>query len=341
MESLMLRILAVANVYPTPQAPSLGTYVEQQIKGIRQIGLNVDVMFLDRAQKGTRTYLGLGPQIRSKIANFQPDVVHVMYGGVMADKVTRAIADRPTIVSFCGSDLLGEPLSGILRKLIAGYGVMASHRAARRACGIVVKSKNLQDVLPEDVERSKARIIPNGVDLERFQPLNRSKCRKRLGWSDQRFHVLLATSSGDPRKRPDLAKAAVEGANHTGVQAEMHQMRGVPHDEVPIWLNASDVVLLTSLWEGSPNIVKEALACNIPLVSVDVGDVRERIQGIEGCYLAAPNPGDLTAKLQMVHAGPRKVESRIKMQELSLERVALQLKEFYSEVLGRFEKRML
>ena len=144
----MLRILAVTNIYPTPQAPSLGTFVEQQIRGIRQIGLDVDVMFLDRAQRGMGVYLGLGPQIRAKIANFRPDLVHVMYGGVMADKVTRAIADRPTIVSFCGSDLLGEPLSGILRKLIAGYGVMASYRAARRACGIVVKSKNLQDALP-------------------------------------------------------------------------------------------------------------------------------------------------------------------------------------------------
>jgi glycosyltransferase involved in cell wall biosynthesis len=337
----MLRILAVTNIYPTPQAPYLGTFVEQQIKGLRQVGLDVDVMFLDRAQRGMGVYRGLGPQIRAKMSNFRPDVVHVMYGGVIADRVTRAIADRPTIVSFCGSDLLGELLSGILRKLIAGYGVTASYRAARRACGIVVKSKNLQDALPEDVDRSKVRIIPNGVDLERFKPLNRDNCRKRLGWNDNRFHVLFPTNSGDPRKRLDLAKAAVEAANHSGVQAEIHQLRGVPHEEVPIWLNASDVVLLTSLHEGSPNVVKEALACNIPVVSADVGDVRERIQGIEGCYLAVPEPGDLAAKLLMVHAGSRRVVSRIKMHELSLERVALQLKEFYSEVLRTFEKRML
>jgi glycosyltransferase involved in cell wall biosynthesis len=334
----MLRILAVTNIYPTPQAPFSGTFVEQQIRGIRQIGLDVDVMFLDRRQKGMSVYLRLGRQVRARIVSYQPDLVHVMYGGAMADEVTRAVADRPTIVSFCGSDLLGEPLSGILRKLLAGYGVMASYRAARRACGVVVKSKNLHDALPGDADRSKVRIIPNGVDLERFQPLNRDECRKQLGWSDHRLHVLFPTNSGDPLKRPELAKAAVEATNNSGVQAEMHQLRGVPHEEVPIWLNASDVVLLTSLHEGSPNIVKEALACNIPVVSVDVGDVRERIQGIEGCYLAVPEPGDLAAKLQMVQAGSRRVVSRIKMQELSLKRVALQLKEFYSEVLAAFEK---
>jgi teichuronic acid biosynthesis glycosyltransferase TuaC len=339
MEPWMLRILAVTNLYPTPEAPSSGTFVERQITGIREIGLDVDVMFLNRLQKGMGVYRGLGQQLRARIANYQPDLVHVMYGGAMADAVTRAIADRPTVVSFCGSDLLGEPLSGILRKLIAGYGVMASCRAARRAYGIVVKSQNLQDALPEDVDRSKVRIIPNGVDLERFKPLNRDKCRKRLGWSDHRFHVLFPATSGDPLKRPDLAKAAVEVSNLSGIQAEMHQLRGVPHEEVPIWLNASDVVLLTSLHEGSPNIVKEALACNIPVVSVDVGDVRERIDGIEGCYLAVPEPGDLAAKLQMVHAGSRRVASRTKIQELSLERVALQLKGFYSEVLVAFEKR--
>jgi teichuronic acid biosynthesis glycosyltransferase TuaC len=336
----MLRILAVTNIYPTPQAPFSGTFVEQQIRGMRQIGLDVDLMFLDRAEKGMRVYLGLGRQIRARIVSYQPHLVHIMYGGVMANAVTRAVVDRPTVVSFCGSDLLGEPLSGILRKLISGYGVIASYRAARRARGIVVKSKNLQDVLPDDADRSKVRIIPNGVDLERFKPLNRDKCCKRLGWSDDRFHVLFPTSSGDPLKRPGLARAAVEASNHLGVQAEMHQLRGVPHEEVPIWLNASDVVLLTSLHEGSPNIIKEALACNIPVVSVDVGDVRERLQGIEGCYLAAPELGDLAAKLQMVHAGPRRVVSRTKMQELSLERVALQLKEFYSEVLVSFEKRI-
>lgn len=329
----MLQILAVTNMYPTPQAPASGTFVEQQIKGLSQIGLDVDVMFVDRAQRGMRAYLGLGGQIRSRIADLQPDLVHIMYGGVMADKVTRAVDDRPTVVSFCGSDLLGELLSGYVRKLIAGYGLLASHRAARRASGIVVKSKNLQDALPDDVSRSKVRIIPNGIDLERFKPLSRDKCRDRLRWSACCFHVVFPANSGDPRKRPDLAWAAIEALNRFGIRAEMHRLQSLPHDEVPVWLNASDVVLLTSLHEGSPNIVKEALACNIPVVSVDVGDVRERIQGIDGCYLALPDPDDLAAKLRLVYTGSRRVGGRINMQELSLERVALRLKEFYGEVL--------
>jgi len=187
-----------------------------------------------------------------------------MYGGVIADKVTREVDGRPSIVSYCGSDLLGENFSGVVRKIISKYGIRASHRAARRARGIVVKSRNLYDALPKDINRSKVRIIPNGIDLDLFRPIDRSYCRHRLGWHRNEFHVLFPANSGDPCKRFNLAKAAVDTIKREGVLPEVHQLRGVPHSEVPLWLNASDVVLLTSLQEGSPNVVKEALACNIP-----------------------------------------------------------------------------
>src|SRR2546427_6943102 len=101
-----MRILAVTNMYPGPQAPGLGTFVEQQIKGLRQIGLDVNVMHVDRPRKGMSVYLGLPKQLRAQIDRFRPDVVHAMYGGVMADLVTRTVRDRPTVVTFHGSDLL-------------------------------------------------------------------------------------------------------------------------------------------------------------------------------------------------------------------------------------------
>ena len=329
-----MRILAVTNTYPTPQSPEFGTYVEQQIKGLKQIGLDVDVMFVDRVHRGVGVYLGLGRRVRARVAAVQPELVHVMYGSVMADEVTRAVTDRPTVVSFCGADLLREPFRNYLKTVMAQYAIVASHRAARRVTGIVVKSQNLYAALPNDVDRSKVQLIPNGIDLERFKPLNREACRARLGWHPDRFHVLFPANLDTLRKGPDLARAAVEVAARSGIPIELHPLRGVAHHDVPIWMNASDVVLLTSLQEGSPNVIKEALACDMPVVSVDVGDVRERIQGIAGCYVAAPQAGDLAARLRSVYAGPRRVASRVTMQDLSLEQVALRLKEFYGEVLG-------
>ena len=328
-----MRILAVTNMYPTGGAPHSGIFVKQQIEALKGVGLDVDLMIVERLQKGMACYLGLCRRVQSRIRDWQPDIVHAMYGGVMADMVTRTVSDRPTIVTFHGSDLLGEPLSGQLRQWIAGYGVWASRRAARRASGIVAVSRELRDALPDDVDKTKVRIIPCGIDLDQFKPLDRDICRKRLRWRDDRFNVLFPTNGGDPLKRLNLARAAVEVVKQSGITVELHQLRGVPHDEVPIWLNAADVLLLTSLQEGSPTVVKEALACNRAVVSVDVGDVRERIEGIEGCYLASADASDLAAKLRLVHADRRRVAGEIKIQHLSLEQIARRLTQFYEDLL--------
>ena len=336
----MHRILAVTNVYPAPNSPASGTYVEQQIKGLLRIGFEVDVLFADRAKKGARVYRSLSTEIGEHIARNRPEIIHVMYGGVMADVVTRSVRDYPTVVSFCGSDLLGENLSGCIRKVISRYGILASHRAAKRANGVIVKAKNLRDALPAGLDRSKVRIIPNGIDLDRFKPLSRSECRRRLGWKAEGFHLLFPANGGDPVKRPALAQAAVEHLNQAGIQTTLHHLRGVNHNEVPIWLNASDAVILTSKQEGSANVVKEALACDVPVVSVDVGDVRERISGIEGCYLALPEPADIALQLKVVHQGRRRVTGRSAVQEMSLESVAHRLKDFYEVILNSFERKL-
>jgi teichuronic acid biosynthesis glycosyltransferase TuaC len=327
-----MRILAVTNLYVTPRVPSLGTYVEQQIKGLKEIGLKVDVLFLDRAQRGIGVYFSLASRVRSSIKEYKPDLVHVMYGGIMADLVTRAARDIPTVVTFHGSDVLGQHLAGPIREAIAEFGVRCSIRAAQRASGIIAVSKSLVDALPQSVNRSRVRVIPCGIDLRRFQPLDQDACRRRLGWAPERFHILFS-GSRDPVKRPWLAHAAVEKLRQFGIDGEIHYLRGIRNDEVPIWLNASHVVLLTSSHEGSPTIVKEALACNLPVVSVNVGDVADRIEGIDGCHIALPEASDLATKLHMVRNANRRIAGRAKIDTLSLRSIALEIKTLYGDIL--------
>jgi teichuronic acid biosynthesis glycosyltransferase TuaC len=332
-----MRILAVTNMYPMPGFPNAGIFVEQQIRSLREIGLTVDVILVNRLERGMSAYIGLARQVCATVRTFRPDLIHSMYGGVMAEQVTKSVNDRPTLVTFHGSDLLGENLSGSVRKILACYGVRCSRRAARRASGIVTVSRVLLDALAQDVDRAKVRVIPCGIDLQRFKPLDKDICRARLAWDPGRFHVLFQASS-NPVKRPGLARAAVERLSHFGIRAEIHYLRGVANSQVPVWLNASDVVLLTSLHEGSPTIIKEALACNLPVVSVNVGDVAERIQDVAGCYIALPELHDIATKLSWVHRGPRQVSGRVKMEALSLERIAHRLKENYEEVVASFGK---
>lgn len=328
-----LKICVVTNMYPSPDRPFYGTFIEQQVAGLNAARVATDVLHLDRDVVGAKVYLHAGRRVQEQIRAFDPNLVHVMYGGIMAEEVTRTVRDRPVIVSYCGSDLLGDLLSGLHRKLISRVGVWASQIAARRAAGIVVKSRNLERALAGDIDRRKLRIIPNGVDLERFKVIDQSIAQQHLGWDAERFHVIFPTNMGDPRKRPWLAEAAIERLQSWGVPAELHRLRGVPHTDVPYWLNASHCVLLTSLHEGSPNVIKEALACNVPVVSVDVGDVAERVNGIEGCFISSPEPGELADRLRRVAQGLRRVDGRVHMQSLSLESITRNLLELYDDVL--------
>jgi len=255
-----------------------------------------------------------------------------MYGGVIAYQAMRRVLCTPTVVTFHGSDLLGERLSHTTRRMIASCGIRASWAAARKATGIVTVSEALKSSLPKYVDRRKVRVIPCGIDVEMFKPLDRNQCRNRLGWQPHIFHILFAANTGNPVKRPELARAGVDALLRMGISAELHYLRSVPYEEVPVWINAGDCLLLTSLHEGSPTIVKEALACNLPIVSVDVGDVAERIQGIAGCHLAPPDPTGLADKLLMVYSGIRQVAGREHVQELSLDSVARRLEEFYHEI---------
>src|SRR5258706_9511995 len=103
-----MRVLAITNIYPTPNRPWLGTFVEQQVKGLQAIGVEIKILFFDRKTDGPFVYYRMGQRIAEAIAEFHPELIHVMYGGVMADNITRRSWSRPVVVTFHGSDLFGE-----------------------------------------------------------------------------------------------------------------------------------------------------------------------------------------------------------------------------------------
>src|SRR5947207_9536944 len=327
-----MRILAITNIYPSAAFPGRGVFVQEQIKGLCSIGLDVRVLFVDRQAEGPAAYYRLRSKVSGAVAEFEPDAIHVMYGGVMADQIVRRHHVRPLVVTFHGSDLLGENLSGWARKIISRYGVYCSRRAATAADGVIVVARHLAEALNGAATADKVRVIPCGIDLERFKPMDPQICKQRLGWSTRSFHVLFASSNGDPVKRPWLARAAVAQMSNPERPSELHYLTAIPNEEVPVWLNASDVLLLTSVHEGSPTVVKEALACGLPVVSVDVGDVAERIEGLEGCHLARPQPAELAAKLCLVQQRGKRLDCRSRLEELSTVSVAQRLKRCYEEI---------
>ncbi|HLP78291.1 MAG TPA: glycosyltransferase, partial [Candidatus Paceibacterota bacterium] len=139
-------------MFPSATHPTQGVFVEQQINGLRDIGVKVEVFYVDRAGQGMSAYFRMLKALNAVVRKTRPALLHVMYGGVMADRVIRWNSHSPTIVTFHGTDLLGDNLSGLWRRWISRYGIRCSRRAARNAQGVIVVSRRLKQALPAGLD---------------------------------------------------------------------------------------------------------------------------------------------------------------------------------------------
>ena len=160
-----MRILAVTNMYPSPEYPASGVFVHEQVKSLQAIGLGVRVLLIDRRREGALAYYRMDPKLTEAVGGFNPDLIHVMYGGVMADRVARRHHVRPLVITFHGSDLLGENLSGWARRVISRYGVRCSRKAAKAADGVVVVANREQMIKQESAQLSTSRYNLSQVTL--------------------------------------------------------------------------------------------------------------------------------------------------------------------------------
>ena len=179
-------------------------------------------------------------------------------------------------------------------------------------------------------------VIPSGLDLSLFKPLSRVQARRQLGWEQEIPLVLFSGSPSDPRKRYALAQQVVEMACVKFPGIRLVSLEAVPHTQVPIYLNACDALLSTSMHEGSPNMVKEALACNLPVVSTDVGDVRQLAGKISGCFVCIDDsPESLASCLVKVLANGKRVSARETVIGLDERKLSKRVIELYHGSVAR------
>lgn len=324
-----MRVLCVTNALPTNGRDSAGIFIQRQVDSLRKEGVDVDVRVVSGV--GSAWVAGVR-ELRQALAGDAYDVVHAQYGGRTALAAVVA-SRRPVVISFCGTDLNGLRAGPRFDRAYATAGVLCSQLAAPLASALVAKSPALVDKLWRLRDRQRCRVIPNGVDLELFRQMERREARRRLGWPEDQPVVIVSGQSRSAVKRLDLARQAVERARKELPTIRMEPLKGIAPDDVPSFLNAADLVLLTSQHEGSPNIVKEALACNVSVVSVEVGDVRRWLEGTEGCWIA-PREADALAEavVKAVRSGGRSAGRQV-VQAISMEQVARQVVRVYEEAL--------
>ena len=316
--------------------PVFSPFVRVQSRFLRERGLSVTVGIVDD-RTSIPGLLRNFRRIRQEVADLRPAVVHVQYGSMISLIGAYARGNAKLVITFIGSDLLGSNNNGILWPFRDFIARRLGLFAAQRAAAINVVSENLYEALPHRL-RHKAFVMPNGIELVRFAPMPKSQCREKLGWSsDAKIVLFNASTPGNQRvKNAPLAKAAVEVARQTFPNVRLQAISNVPHEKVPLMMNASDCLLVTSLSEGSPNFVQEAMACNLPIVSVPCGDVIERIKYTFPGAVCPYHPLFLGEALVQVFRSPRRSNGReqLEAQDLNGGKVAEKLSRLYSIVQG-------
>lgn len=323
-----LRVLMVTGIYPTEHLPHNGTFIKSQVESLIAEGVEVEVVHPEPGSV-LRRYLWLITQVWKKTRSRKFDIVHGHYGQFCL--FARLQWSAPVVASFLGDDLLGTPLGAGKYSKWHALNAKMSRLLCKRVDAVIVKSAEMKRASGSE----HAFVIPNGVDYELFRPIPRAEARTALGWNADRYYVLFGNNPDIPRKGFDLARAAVEQLRAKGVPVELVVGNGLPQTELLQYINASNALILTSLSEGSPNIVKEAMACNIPVVATNVGDVVDIVGQTQGCSVCSRAPDDVAQGIEraLQHSGPTTGRTDISHLERSL--VAKQVIAVYESVIQK------
>jgi teichuronic acid biosynthesis glycosyltransferase TuaC len=324
-------LLIITNMWPEHARPVYGIFVERQVQALRAAGLRCDVLYVRGYLSKLIYLLGVPLFLWLTIsARGRYRLTHVHAGETAL--AARFLLTRPMITTYHGDDMLGYrgddgsiPLSAKIRSFIV----------RRHAClfaATITQSSEMHHRLPQRIQ-GRDTVIRCGVDTAQFCPEDRNRARRQMGWDDSEHIVLFAaTRPHYPLKRLDLAQAAV-----THAEAEFGPIRlviaeNISPDSIPVMMNAADCLLLTSMSEGSPMVVKEALMCNLPVVATDVGDIKEMLTDVSPSAVCSHDPSELGAALVNVLKASRRSNGRDQSADLDQSTTVRRLLGIYADM---------
>ena len=179
---------------------------------------------------------------------------------------------------------------------------------------------------------NKSSVIPCGVNFEVFYPVELKKAREKLNMKMEKKYILFGANFNRAEKNSSLAFSAMDKLK---MDCELIELDKRSREEVNLLLNACNLLLLTSKSEGSPQVIKEALACNCPIVATDVGDIQELIDGTEGCYLTSFNPDDIAEKIKLALQFDRTKIASERIKNFDNKIIAKKVYDIYQKVINK------
>ena len=274
----MVKKIKVLSVGSLKGKNQISPFRQEQGESLRRKG--IDVEYFNIKGHGIFGYLKNLPRLKYIIKTNNYDLIHGHYG--LSGMLSVLQIKLPVVITFHGSDIWIPYVRKIsfIASYLSNWNIFVSKTLQNHAKGF---------------RKKKSIIVQCGVDLKNFFPIDKTTARKLLGMNKKDKHILFSSSFAKEIKNYPLAKKAMEHIP----EANLIELEGYTKEEVNYLMNACDVLLATSFNESGPLVVKEAMACNLPIVSTKVGDVEEVIHNTEGCYFVSYDPKDVAEKIKM------------------------------------------
>jgi glycosyltransferase involved in cell wall biosynthesis len=277
-------------VYSGNQSSENSNLVLTQASSLMAHNINVDIFAIKG--HGFFGYIQNILPLRKQLKKEKYNIVHAHYGLCGLVALFARNCQTKIIVSFMGNDLLGDHAKNGKSTIFGNLLVSVNQLCAKYYDHIIVKSIEMAS----KVSFSNLSVIPNGVDLDNFNYIDKSLALNRVAWEKNFKHILFISSPNRAEKNFKLTEDSLKQLNMQEIQ--LHFLQNVPHGDVKLYFYASDLCILTSFHEGSPNVIKEAMVCNCPIVSTDVGDVSWVIGNTEGCYICSFEPSEIAKSIK-------------------------------------------
>nr|WP_320118766.1 glycosyltransferase family 4 protein [uncultured Marinifilum sp.] len=316
-----MKVLHLTNNYPTKKYPISGIFVKEQIDSLEDIGIDTEVYLVNGRENGKLEYLKEIFRIRRFLKNRQFDVIHCHHALTALTLILSGKAKKSKVVVSFQNDPTHE------------FGLKLFSFIQKRTDAWIFKNNSSL------ISSSNHYYLPNGVNTGFFQPIDKKEACKKLGLDEGKRYLLFVSSNFmREQKRYDIFTEVLRILREKHGLNDLEELKliNTKRELVPYYFNAASVHLLSSDFEGSPNSVKEAMACETPVVSTNVGNVEELLEKVNSSYVAEANDPEELASLVLQSLNKPENNSReiLIQKKLDIVSVAKKLQDLYASLIN-------